>query len=159
MNAYIPFGALLSSLGAASCVKQAHYLILAVRSSKWPLVHGRIVAVETRPLNLNPWRRGVEPWGGQPVTVVKYWYQIQGQKLESNTVGFRGILLGEIDESNRLRATYPPGRPVRVAVDPERPDRAVLEPGPGISGLVRLVLSVTIFDVGLYLLWLGLHTA
>jgi len=105
-------------------------------SLRWPTVQGRIVNI-----SLSPKYRDVN----EHIDVI-YNYQIGRQTYFGSLIAYgRGLT------SIRYRDMYPIGHAVQVSVDPDRPSRSVLEPGPP-SGFPGLVIAACLWT-GLCLFW------
>jgi hypothetical protein len=98
---------------------------LGEASRSWPTVEGRVLASEVATR-----ATGSRGSGGPSTTTtheIRYEYEIDGVRREGRRVAYT-VAMGEGDLRARA-ARYPAGRAVEVHVDPEDPDRAVLEPG------------------------------
>ena len=96
---------------------------LGEASRSWPTVGGRVLASEVATRTA---RRG-NGTSRSTTHEIRYEYEIDGVRREGRRVAYT-VAMGEGDLRARA-ARYPAGRAVKVHVDPEDPDRAVLEPG------------------------------
>jgi hypothetical protein len=77
---------------------------------------------------------------------LRYRYSAGGRNFSGSRVAFHGQV---------TTSRYQDGQPVTVFVDPAAPDRAVLVPGPGITGYLPLGLGGLFFVVGMILGMIG----
>ena len=95
----------------------------ALDSRRWPTTRGRIIRAE-RTMSM----RNYFPWQW-PVSYVRYRYEVEHSRYESNVVGRRkgqGTLWEDIDG---ILCEFEEGMPVKVYYDPTAPSRAALVPG------------------------------
>ncbi|MFW5857973.1 MAG: DUF3592 domain-containing protein, partial [Planctomycetota bacterium] len=99
------------------------------------------------PLEMNPVRRHA----------LAYAYRVDGAAHEGFAVHLGwGRVIGRRDP-DRLRAEYPVGAPVTVHHHPDRPDVAVLEPGPSGRVWETLGLGGVLLAAGAVLLGAALR--
>ena len=120
---------------------QARYWYEAVASQRWSTVSGRVVSSRLR--------GGYFPAGPALAHVehvaVDYQYVVQGTTYTADAVS-----LGFARESHeRTLKRYPVGTRVLVYYDPQKPGRAVLEPGLWLQGRRRLEVAM------FYLVWIA----
>lgn len=95
-------------------------------SRSWPVVEGRVILSR---LATHTTRAGSGSSGASTSTFheIRYEYLVDDVHHKAGRVSFK-VAMGEGDARTRA-AAYPEGAIVAVHVDPEDPDRAVLEPG------------------------------
>jgi hypothetical protein len=109
-------------------------------SASWPKVSGRVTDAFVN--------HSQDAEGGNSYSPeVSYTYVVDERPFQGSRIKF-----GELSYSSRNRAQeivnrYPVGQPVAVYHDPDRPERAVLEPG--VSGGSYLVLGIGLLFVTL----------
>ena len=118
---------------------------LSVSSRDWPVTSGVILQSYVRTKHDNLLGRTLEKG-----TTVTYRYTAAGRTYTGNTVSFGQTSGGNAEIVHR----YPQGAVVEVHYDPDHPDLAVLEPGPGRGPDLLLLLGVGLVGYGL---WRGLR--
>jgi Protein of unknown function (DUF3592) len=131
--------AAMALAGSLTC-GGATSLYFGVASSSWPLADATITVSAERYV------------GRSSVVDIRYVYSVGGREyrgdrwrysLSMNLTGMRAIDIGA------ALASYPVGTDLGVAVDPRRPARSVLEPGPQYADLVWIFSGMLIGLVGL----------
>ena len=135
------WGLLLSCFATMMTAEQVAALDRGLRSRGWPTVHGRVVDETVLTMR---WQFG---WAHSPA--VRYEYEVGGEVHRAHTVSYRGPIFRRA--AQRTLDRYRPGQRVTVYYDPRNPARAVLEPGSSFGGFVRVLVSVGILGLGLWL--------
>ena len=136
----------------------ARISLLGLRSKKWPVTDGLVVASESR--KLKPSEMGLIV--NQYRVVIRYQYIVKDSTYTSETVSFGDSVFQFLNRGLRskrgaqyLMYKYPLNSKVVVYFDPAHPARAVLKPG--ISDF-NLILIIIIFGVMGLLLFVPLLT-
>lgn len=146
--AKIAGGLLFVVIGAAFAFFGYRSYQLGTQSKEWPVAKGSVIQSEvvkrTRTTGTGTNRRKVVEY----VPEVAYTYNVDGQSYRSSRITF--------DAVNKLNARetvarYPKGKRIGVFYDPQKPDRAVLEPGADpTGGLVFIGLGVGLAFMGAF---------
>ena len=110
-----------------------------VAAAAWPVVEGRVV------------KAAIEATGWQWFARVSYAYVVDGKGYASDRLRPGGTPFF-YSKAKALAALVPyrPGVPIAVHYDPQRPDRAIIDPKP-LSYAFRLLAFVTVVAGGLAL--------
>ncbi|MFC1452945.1 DUF3592 domain-containing protein [Verrucomicrobiota bacterium] len=121
----------------------------ACLSTRWPKVRGRIesASVAARRAGSGAGRRS-HPSRSYGASIV-YTYQVEGTTYTCDRVFFGNYRSDRPDHAEAQKARYPPGREVDVYYDPDRPEVAVLEPGPKFSTSVVMIVGIVFTIVAL----------
>ena len=133
-------------VGAGIALFAGYSLIVGARSEHWPRAIGTIVSSAVSEQTDN---KGVTMYTAE----IRYRYSVHGQELIGDNVKFGGQL--SLDASSRAAnvvAKYPVGATVPVSYDPDRPSRAVLEPGKNPLAWFGIVFGMIFLVVGALLL-------
>lgn len=131
-NAWVPkaaigfitlVGAGIASIGVFFIVVGIGEWRLGEASRAWPVVEGRVVLSRLAKHTSH----GSSGTSTSTFHEIRYEYLVDEVRHESGRISFK-VAMGEGDARAR-GAAYPEGAIVAVHVDPEDPDRAVLEPG------------------------------
>ncbi|MBY6205266.1 DUF3592 domain-containing protein [Halomonas denitrificans] len=148
------FGAVFVLVGTMALIRAVRNLGLAERSRTWPTVPGRIESVRL--------------WGGRRIDgemrevehlAVDFRYSFRGRTHRGTAPALYTVVYPRtVEWARRFEA----GAGVDVHVDPDRPDRAVLVPGPHPEKPYSdVVLAASGLMLGLALVasaWVGLLT-
>jgi hypothetical protein len=107
---------------------------LAVESTKWPSVRGKV---------LRAWAERTDNEYSYYSPRVKYEYKVDGVLHSSQTIWIAGDRSMLRRRAERIAAGYRPGDPVDVWYDPAKPDRAALKPG-GAGPLLAVLVVVSV---------------
>mgnify|MGYP001046099120 CR=1 FL=1 len=128
--------------------------ILAYRTTKWPTTEGEIVASKMREMAHTATASPVKRYRA----FVGYTYAVKGQMFKSDAISAFERLntqkLWSRKNAKLISSKYPLGERVIVYYDPDRPSRAVLEPG--VDTNLLLTLLVTLLIVLTFTGWLAL---
>lgn len=133
-------------LGVVAVVDYARRLYLGRASRNWISTSGKVV--RSRPVRVR--RR----YGGYTIANLAYEYSVHNVVYTGKAIGFREPLDSAAEDGDRLADRYPKGKAIRVWYDPERPTRAVLQPGTSrqsISVLLGWVVFTLFWAIFLYL--------
>jgi hypothetical protein len=121
---------LFLAIGVAITAFGLYRLRIAWASSQWPTVTATIISsdVETRHRSGDPTGARTER-GFEYIPKVVYEYSVDGKALEADRITFDDLRFDVHLAAKAVADRYAPGSEVSVSYDPERPDRAVLEPG------------------------------
>lgn len=108
-------------------------------SASWPTAQGEIVELRS---------------GRNIGTHLRYRYEVAGRTYESGRV--RLVEKAWADNRKQVAERYPEGATVSVAYDPQRPERAVLEPGTSWPAVAKkYIAGLFLGCVGVGLLAIG----
>lgn len=107
---------------------------LAVESSRWPCVQGKVIKAWVK-----------ETWGSEQnySPQVEYIYKVDGVIYTSFTIRLTGDISCGKRRAERIAAWYDGRDPLSVWYDPSKPERATLKPG-GAGWLMAGLLVVSI---------------
>ncbi len=132
----------IGTIGVLCMLYGQYQLGWARASADWPVVAGRIVTSEVT--------SHTDEEGTTYSDEIEYVYAVDGTEYEADVVVIGGHGYGP----HRVVGRYPLGAEVTVAYDPDKPSRAVLEPGVesyewqtwGISMLLGALFMATLFN-------------
>lgn len=132
----------IATIGLLLTLYGQYQLSWARASADWPVVPGRIVTSKVT--------AHTDEEGTTYSDKIKYVYTVEGTKYEAGVVVIGGHSYG----AHNVVARYPQGAEVSVAYDPNKPSRAVLEPGVesyewqtiGISMILGALFMGTLFN-------------
>jgi hypothetical protein len=131
---------ILLLLGLATTVGTAIPLLQGAYSLGWPKLDGVITSSREKP-------------GHRVIGVdIRYQYTAAGQTFTGDRYRFAFILVRDRMRSRDVHlilGRYPPGEPVKVAVNPADPSDSVLIPGPDLETLFPFVLGLFLIVLGL----------
>ena len=113
-----------SILGVIACclsVSLSSQVYWSVASRKWPSVAAQITSSyvsSQRSLNGSAW-----------IPDVEYRYRVAGQEHRSTRIRFLMGVFDSLDAAAAVSKSYPVGRIIMAAYDPNSPERSVLERG------------------------------
>lgn len=131
-NAWVPKAAIwfITLVGAALAGLGVFFIVVGIgewrsgeASRTWPTVEGRVLVSEVS-TSRGPSRPGPSTTTSHEL---RYEYEVDGVRREGTRLSFK-VAMGEQDLLARA-ARFPAGSAAAVHVDPEDPERAVLEPG------------------------------
>jgi hypothetical protein len=124
-------------LGLVLAGFSAFHLRRAIRSRHWPSTEGRVTEARLE-----------EDSDGQFSVAVSYRYQVDGQthRGSEDVKHWRPTR----ESAQMIARKFPPGEPLVVFYDPEKPSVAVLRPGRTAGPVMLLLLSCAIGGVGLF---------
>jgi hypothetical protein len=131
-------GATIALLGAGALIYTLLQLRHAAASERWPSVEGRILASSVRTRHRVKHGPVYEP-------DVKYEYRVGDTAHRADRVQFVQRSFPWEDQAQEVVDRYPVGATVTVRYDPQRPKRAVLEPGRPHGSLPFVVLAAELF--------------
>lgn len=105
---------------------------IAKRQERWPCVIGRVLESK------------VDYWGGSTQPLIEYTYEFRGREYWANRIVSPEVSLWLPRAAARVIAKYPVGSSTQVFVDPQKPSRAVLQPG-GDHRLVPITMAFAAF--------------
>ena len=136
-------------LGALITWEQALFLLRGWASRRWTRVPGRIL--ESAPArSMTPSGVGRGQWYPNGVTLA-FEYRVHDERYVGRLSTYRGYwpTLGTVVRRARQ---YPAGSDVSVWVDPDAPQRAVLEPGFGLMNVLGTMVGLGLLGLGVYTL-------
>jgi hypothetical protein len=89
--------------------------------------------------------------------VVRYRYEVNGEKKESRQIGFLGVRSTSEAAAEKVIAKYPKEAKVTVYYHPKLPHLAVLEPGRWIGAFLCSIVTGAVF-LGVGAIWWGKST-
>ena len=111
-------------------------------SLNWPTVSGTVIEATATPV------AGARTGGGWQVRV-EYRYELDGQVYSSDRLFYTRRLGGRTEQMARDELVhYVPGGAVLVHYHPERPERAVLNPGADTRAFFGLVVGFGLLGIG-----------
>jgi hypothetical protein len=119
----------------------------ALISEDWPTVAGKVISSTI--LERHPADQGDTLAETVFEPVVEYSYTLQGNTYRGNAPADNHPLISR-KRAERINAHYPPGAPLRLHYNPEKPSEAVLEAGAAIpvvflvAGALMLVAAIMI---------------
>jgi hypothetical protein len=128
---------MLLCLGIA-CLNTFH----SVRSPSWPTAKGVIIESRVE-------RKRSESGKSKSYARIQYQYSLNGSKHTSKRVQFAVFGSRSGDTAHRLVSKYPKGSEVDVHYDPNKPARAVLEPGFRWTILLQFLFAAIFGFVGI----------
>jgi Protein of unknown function (DUF3592) len=131
MNAAVWFYIVVT---VAAMVWLSWHYVLAVESTRWPRVRGKVV---------RSWVERVDFEYAYYSPCVEYTYEVAGVHHRSTTIWLTGFKSMRRRRAERIAATYVAGDPVDVWHDPNRPTRAALKPG-GAGWLLAVLAAVSV---------------
>jgi hypothetical protein len=134
-------GLLLSCFATMMTAEQAAALNRGLSSRGWPTARGRVLDETILTMR---WQFG---WAHSPA--VLYEYEVEGEVFRAHTVSYHGSIFRRGAQATLDR--YRPGQPVVVYYHPRNPQRAVLEPGSSFGAFLRVLFSVGVLGLGLWL--------
>ena len=111
-------GTFLFPIGALGLVADLEDVLHAMRSAGWPTVTGKVLNSEVEH-NFGK--------GPQFTALVRYEYQVGGQRYEGFTIHFSQRKFRLAETADEVIRRYPAGSAVDVFYDPSEPEMAVLE--------------------------------
>ena len=113
-------------------------------SQRWPTIKGVITSSEVV---------DTPTPDGSPISFtvkVSYKYAVGDKQFTSSRISFKGfVTMLEEQAQAVIDEQYPVGKEITIYHDPNRPEAATLETGPGSLGIVLLIVGLPIFIVGL----------
>ncbi|MDG1874176.1 MAG: DUF3592 domain-containing protein [Mariniblastus sp.] len=122
--------AVIGTIGLLFCLYGQYQLGWARASAHWPVVSGRVITSKVT--------THTDEEGTTYSDKIKYVYTVDEAEYQSGIV----VIGGHEYSAHNVVARYPLGAKVSVAYDPNKPSRAVLEPGVESYGYQTLGLSM-----------------
>ncbi|MFZ0548264.1 MAG: DUF3592 domain-containing protein [Candidatus Promineifilaceae bacterium] len=110
----------------------------AKASASWPTASGLVTSSEVSHSTDSDGNDSYSP-------EVDYQYQVDGQSIVNSQIKFGENSYGNRRKAEEIAGNYPVGQQVTVYYDPERPDKAVLEPG--VTAGSYIVLGIGVFFI------------
>lgn len=116
------------------------------QSLQWPTVVGEVITADVGQI------AGTQTGSGWTIRI-RYAYEVDGLEFQGDRMTFSRRIGGRtrVQADDELRQ-YVPGGPVLVHYNPERPQRAVLEPGPDRRAYFGLTVGIGLIVIAL-LFW------
>lgn len=137
-------------------------------SQKWPVAEGTIVRSEVEEV-IESRERSDDGINARPARqylryrpIIEYQWQVGGETFNRNRRNYSAAQANEDTraEAEAIIAPYPVGARVDIRYDPDKPSRAILEPGPHWDGLSVTLIAALVFGAFAatfsYVAWRGL---
>ena len=141
---YWVFPALFLGFGLFVLSRTFPALLRSLEALRWPTVTGTVLRSEVQ--------RVSDPDGALYRPHVVYTYTSDGTERISTRIWAVPLPAGPYGWARRIVRAYPPGSKIRVRVDPDHPDVAVLRPGPSSETIFPVAAGGVFTLVGIFLL-------
>lgn len=118
----------------AAIVRLSWHYALAVESTRWPRVQGKI---------LRSWVERADDEYAWYSPCVEYSYEVNGVPHRSTTIWLTGFKSMRRRHAEKIAASYVVGEPVDVWHDPNKTTRATLKPG-GAGRLLAVLVAASV---------------
>jgi hypothetical protein len=137
------FGMAVAFFATLMTADQVATVNRGLRSRGWNTTRGRVV---DEGLCTVRWR-----FGKMNTPALLYEYVVDGETYRNDVISHRGSIFRSA--ARAVLARYRRGQRVTVYYDPDHPQLAVLEPGSSFGGFCRVVVSLGVIGLGLWMFY------
>ena len=125
-----------------------HFIPELIASTRWPTVHGEVIVSEFKHFSQSPTRSTRAPR-------IVYSYNVDGIEYQSERlkIGAQDISSNDWNWSQRILDKYHVGKEVLVYFNPNKPSKALIEPGMnlriGFFGILAVIFFIVSWVIGL----------